>query len=65
MTRFEDENESLMMQLKKMATRSRSTIKISYNPKDKNPLNSNNSTLYSLLTKLEYVDLSGHSIIEY
>jgi len=24
-TRFEDENESLMMQLKKMATRSRST----------------------------------------
>jgi len=27
-TRFEDENESLMMQLKKMATRSRSTIKI-------------------------------------
>lgn len=29
-TRFEDENESLMMQLKKMATRSRSTIEISF-----------------------------------
>lgn len=37
-TRFEDENESLMMQLKKMATRSRSTIKISIKI---NPLKAN------------------------